>query len=230
MNDNPATSGETATGPATYRRDLLETAHAVHADAPHLARFLDEIRSERAAQIAKWGDQRHPDGTGDTPDYSWAKAAQFHREKIAAGDVNWRLILSEEVYEAFSESDPVRLRAELVQVAAVCAAWISDLDRRLAEPVAPDASGPVFGLAEIPPVFRIGDLVEITGRDGGEVCASSGANLNGKTGVVAEIDDNPEYPIGLRVEGFVGLVWCASTEIRHADRAGVATSESVAGR
>lgn len=70
--------------------------------------------------------------------------------------------------------------------------------------------------------FRVGDLVEITGRDGGEVTASCGANLNGKTGFVAEIDDNPEYPIGLAVEGYLGLVWCGSAEIRHADPAEVA--------
>lgn len=65
--------------------------------------------------------------------------------------------------------------------------------------------------------FRIGDLVEITGR---------GDGYDGKTGVVTEIDDNPEYSIGLTVEGFVGLVWCNSAEIRHLDGAGTAAGES----
>jgi len=83
-------------------------------------------------------------------------------------------------------------------------------DESFAEPEPPAAAA-----------FRVGDLVEITGRDGAEVTASSGAALNGKTGVVTEIDDNPEYPIGVAVEGFVGLVWCSSAELRHSDAAAV---------
>jgi hypothetical protein len=39
-------------------------------------------------------------------------------------------VLNEEVAEAFAESDPAKLRAELLQVAAVCAAWIYDIDTR----------------------------------------------------------------------------------------------------
>ncbi|MFJ2863705.1 hypothetical protein [Kitasatospora sp. NPDC087314] len=31
---------------------------------PGLARVAEEIDAERARQIARWGDQRHPDGTG----------------------------------------------------------------------------------------------------------------------------------------------------------------------
>lgn len=42
----------------------------------------------------------------------------------------WRTILAEEVYEAFAETDPARLRHELVQVAAVAAAWVEDIDSR----------------------------------------------------------------------------------------------------
>lgn len=79
-----------------------------------------------------------------------------------------------------------------------------------------------FHAPAAPRPFRVGDVVEITGRDGEDVTASCGAALNGRTGVVAEIDDNPEYPVGLQVEGYLGLVWCNSTEVRHADPAEVA--------
>lgn len=41
-------------------------------------------------------------------------------------------MLLEEVAEAFAESDDARLRAELVQVAAVAQAWIESIDRRSA--------------------------------------------------------------------------------------------------
>jgi hypothetical protein len=56
--------------------------------------------------------------------------------------------------------------------------------------------------------YRVGDLVEITGR---------GDIFDGKTGVVAKVDDDPEYPMGLTVEGVASRVWCNSGEIRHAD-------------
>lgn len=42
----------------------------------------------------------------------------------------------EEVLEAFAEADPDRLRAELVQVAAVATKWIQALDRRSGLPAA----------------------------------------------------------------------------------------------
>jgi hypothetical protein len=38
------------------------------------------------------------------------------------------------VEEAFAESDPTKLRAELIQVAAICAAWIHDIDQRQVAP------------------------------------------------------------------------------------------------
>lgn len=72
--------------------------------------------------------------------------------------------------------------------------------------------------------FRVGGRVEITGRHDDE-SAPEGLKLNGSIGVVTEIDDSPEYSIGLTVEGWVGLVWCNSSEIRHAEAA-----ESGAGR
>jgi hypothetical protein len=42
-------------------------------------------------------------------------------------------VLDEEVWEAFAESDPAKLRAELVQVAAVAFRWIEALDARKGE-------------------------------------------------------------------------------------------------
>lgn len=44
--------------------------------------------------------------------------------------VTWADVLAEETAEAISETDPVKLRAELVQVAAVACRWIASLDRR----------------------------------------------------------------------------------------------------
>ena len=48
---------------------------------------------------------------------------------MATGAHSWDAILLEEVFEALAEADPVRRRAELVQVAAVAAAEIEAIDR-----------------------------------------------------------------------------------------------------
>ena len=93
---------------------------------------LPEIAAERDRQDEKWGEQNHPDGTGPgyAPD---AKRARERCQRAARlGLVSYRDILEEEVYEAFAESDPDLLRAELVQVAAVAVAWIEKLDRERA--------------------------------------------------------------------------------------------------
>lgn len=96
-----------------------------------LARFVADIDIERQRQLAKFGDQRHPDGTALTEDRDRADRARHVCDSMAwLGQLSWRDVLHEEVQEAFAESDPAKLRAELVQVAALCAAWISDLDRR----------------------------------------------------------------------------------------------------
>ncbi|MFJ8023339.1 hypothetical protein [Streptomyces sp. NPDC096311] len=98
---------------------------------PGVRQFAEEVDAERGRQIAKFGDQHHPDGTG-LPVYE--HAARRYREQAdrnaASGVLAWRDVLLEEVYEALAEADPAALRAELVQVAAVCAAWIADIDSR----------------------------------------------------------------------------------------------------
>lgn len=110
---------------------------------------LGEIAAERARQDAKWGEQNHPDLDPHDIDsvvrneYAFradrwkeinARRAKDgcevkHRnpaEKCTA----WDGVLLEEVYEALAEDDPAKLRAELVQVAAVAAAWVEAIDRR----------------------------------------------------------------------------------------------------
>lgn len=101
---------------------------------------IASIAAERERQDAKWGEQHHPDGTG--PDWphippgalSARQAADLARHmcQVAAhhGSVTWHHILAEEFTEGMAEDDPAKLRAELVQVAAVAIAWIEAIDRR----------------------------------------------------------------------------------------------------
>ncbi|HET9658061.1 MAG TPA: hypothetical protein VFP72_22095, partial [Kineosporiaceae bacterium] len=115
-------------------------------------RVLDEIREERVRQEAKFWRQDLPDGTG--PDIMWTvghvrpawvirDAVRSWAERQASlGELTFVDVLHEEVAEAFAESDPARLRAELVQVAAVAVKWIEALDRRALEDASPVGEGP----------------------------------------------------------------------------------------
>jgi hypothetical protein len=95
---------------------------------------LNEIEEERAQQDAKWGEQNHPDGTGrgkvylPTPTYE--RLLQDARSQNDSDRCTFESILREEFCEAVLESDPAKLRAELVQAAAVAVAWIEAIDRR----------------------------------------------------------------------------------------------------
>jgi hypothetical protein len=92
--------------------------------------FAEAIDAERQAQLAKFGDQKHPDGTRES-NREWADEARAACQHAADEDaLSWAAILYEEFTEALAETDPAKLRAELLQVAAVCAAWIYDIDRR----------------------------------------------------------------------------------------------------
>lgn len=91
---------------------------------------LGEVGLERTKQDQRWGEQNHPDGTGEV----YAHLSVFYRSvcdrKTALREVSWKDIFLEEVYEAVSESDEDRLRHELIQVAAVAVEWVESIDRR----------------------------------------------------------------------------------------------------
>ena len=100
---------------------------------------LNWIGQERIAQNKKWGEQHHPDGTSSRivlPLFdgcmSWLRDILRLRcdEAAKSGTLTWRHILLEEVFEALAESDPAKLRTELIQSAAVIAAWVEDIDSR----------------------------------------------------------------------------------------------------
>ena len=118
------------------------------------AHVLGDVVIERRRQTAKHGDQAHlPDGTG--PDVRllertlWVGGNQLRFSELAAlaqsqtdarsqtngdGTVTFADILLEETFEALAEADPVALRAELVQIAAVAVQWAEAIDQRSAVP------------------------------------------------------------------------------------------------
>lgn len=113
----------------------------------HIGAVLFELMDERRRQHRKWGRQEHPDGTGGEPgkdrtpqeveELRALRAANALHAKDLCDHVfkngrgTYRHILREEVEEAMAEDDKAKLRAELIQVAAVAVAWIEKLDREV---------------------------------------------------------------------------------------------------
>lgn len=103
-----------------------------------LGRFdaiTDEIARERERQQVKFGEQNCPDAFLNQlyPIMSGDDARGICQHHFARGIGTWLDILCEEVGEAGDEAiagDEAKLRAELVQVAAVAVAWIEAIDRR----------------------------------------------------------------------------------------------------
>lgn len=97
----------------------------------YTAKVLAEIAAERALQDSRFGEQNHKDGTSPV----FGATAESYKslytvETEAFGAPTWATVLLEETYEAVTETDPVLLREELIQVAAVATVWIEALDRR----------------------------------------------------------------------------------------------------
>lgn len=102
-----------------------------------MGNVIHEVMDERLRQDAKWGIQDHPDIPSgckhphlffDIPTADAARA--FCQDAFRRGTGSFAHILTEEVSEAIEDADtPERLRAELIQVAAVCVAWVEKIDR-----------------------------------------------------------------------------------------------------
>ena len=104
---------------------------------------LDDVAIERSRQFREHGtNETLEDGTGAT--VPWLKPSSDINAELAEarfrldyenreerhGQPTWMHILREEIAEVFMESDPTRLREELVQVAAVAVSWVEKIDGR----------------------------------------------------------------------------------------------------
>ncbi len=100
--------------------------------------IIDQILKERDAQDALFGRQDDlPHGTGSTYDPEAVEYADAYREicerAFYEGRGTFRHVFLEEVFEAMAESDPVKLRAELLQAVAVGVKWLEAIDRQQEE-------------------------------------------------------------------------------------------------
>lgn len=97
---------------------------------PGMRNFAEEVDAERRRQLEKWGDQRHPILRGPNNQHLFEQLAQAMRETNAdPHQICWMTILLEEAYEAGAEQNMAKFREEVVQIAAVCQAILTDLER-----------------------------------------------------------------------------------------------------
>ena len=97
---------------------------------------LYDVEAERAAQDDRWGQQELPNGTGRNAPPSLRGMSDLAKRRAglaaAMGELTWRDVLLEEVFEAMDAETVPELRAELVQVAAVAVQWVEAIDRKAA--------------------------------------------------------------------------------------------------
>lgn len=98
-------------------------------------KIVNEILHERDAQDALFGRQDDlPNGTGPEYDPEADDYADAYREScdkaFREGRGTFRHVFLEEVFEALAESDPVKLRAELLQAVAVGVKWLEAIDKQ----------------------------------------------------------------------------------------------------
>lgn len=97
---------------------------------PGMRDFAEAVDTERQRQLDKFGDQHHPIILGPHSVILFKELAEgLRRTNDDPQQRCWMTILLEEAYEAGAEGDLKKFRTELVQVAAVCQAIITDLDR-----------------------------------------------------------------------------------------------------
>ena len=126
----------------TLRCSTHDRYHWSQAGCP-TERVLADVLAHRGEQFAEYGDNADlEDGTGKDvrwlatmPSFSTRSTAELIEVRLREeygthGVPTWMHLVREEVAEAFMESDPVRLREELVQVAALCVSWVEQLDAR----------------------------------------------------------------------------------------------------
>lgn len=100
-----------------------------HTPSTAFETIMGDVRAERAHQVAKYGEQDHPNGTSPQFKGLADNARNATRKAMNENRVTWFHIGKEEFWQAMAESDRAALRARLVKLVAVGCAWIEAIDR-----------------------------------------------------------------------------------------------------
>jgi len=120
-----------------------ELLHTRPNAASRAATAIRDVLRERVRQLQKWGDQSHLSVPWEVPGRAISAkmderfvAREFERaakedcdREFKAGRGTWWHIAHEELCEVLA-ANPEDRREELVQLTAVCLAWLEDLDNK----------------------------------------------------------------------------------------------------
>lgn len=137
--------------------------------------ILAEVAAEHDRACALYPDcVSLPDGTGLAGATKHALAIARHacERGYREGTLTHAHILEEEFWEAMCETDPAKLRAELVQVAAMAVKWIRDLDRRCCDRCGYQVRGEGWGTVENPTPIYDCEHTDACGPGGMRRCTS----------------------------------------------------------
>jgi hypothetical protein len=96
------------------------------------AQIVAQILNERRHQDELWGEQNHPDVPWAAPIGVERLAKAWCDRAFDEKRGTWGHIALEEMGEVIDAPTCEQRRAELVQLAAVCMAWVEAIDRRSA--------------------------------------------------------------------------------------------------
>jgi len=112
--------------------------------ASRVSTAMADAIDERVRQLAKWGDQTHACVPWELPTRGFDEqmvAQQMERAAKAdcelafkQGRGTWWHIANEELAETLAADNAADRRKELVQLTAVCLAWLEDMDNKAGVP------------------------------------------------------------------------------------------------
>lgn len=95
-----------------------------------------KIDAERDRQHKMWGEQNHPNFSDNIQNWlpkAW-EAQRVCEDAFKNGKGSWGHILFEEVAETYEAKSEEHLKEEIIQVMAVCEAWLESIDRNHVDP------------------------------------------------------------------------------------------------
>ena len=94
--------------------------------------IFEQIAAERKRQDEKWGEQNYVLTNVAVNKHKHTADVWRHiNEKEESYWKDWYTVLQEKVERVFAETDPVKSREEMIQVAAVAVQIIEYLDRQI---------------------------------------------------------------------------------------------------
>jgi hypothetical protein len=93
---------------------------------------IEEILVGLERPDENWAERDYPDGTSGHAAFLIARHRAQTEKRRTEGRLSWRDLVDEQITEVFATTDAVELRAGLVRLGVIVAAWAEAIDRRTA--------------------------------------------------------------------------------------------------